>query len=202
MIPPRTPRLALDRLLLVATGSVAAADLPFWSTWLRTEYPDLEVKVALTPSATRFVTPTALAGRLRGEVLLDEWPQDTTEATHVELWQWAEGVLVHPCTLDYLGRLAQGLAGTPSLLALQCTSVPVVLAPGLPPGGAESRAYQEHVERLGARPNVRVIPPQPGHSSSTGRMNGWAPQLFPECLAALEGLRRALEPQHDEELTA
>lgn len=195
---PHTPVLGLERLLVVVTGSLAAADLPFWATWLRTAYPDLHVKVVLTRSATRFVTPHAVEARVHGEVILDEWAQDSPAATHVELSSWAEGVLVHPCTFDYLARLSLGLAGSPSMLALQCTDVPVVVAPGLPPGATRSPAYQEHVERLERRPNVALVPPQPGRSSVTGQMDGWAPQLFPQCLAQVEGVRTRLRADRRE----
>lgn len=189
---PSAPRLGLDRLLLIVTGSVSAADMPFWSTWLRTEYPDLAVRVLLTRSARRFVTAPAIAARLHCEVSPDTWEEDAG-ATHVELWHWAEAALVYPCTFDYLSRLALGRGDSPGLLALQCATVPVVVAPALPPGGAQSAAYQQHVAHLRTRRNVRVVPPQPGRSSVTGRLDAWAPQLFPLAVGAVEAVRQELE---------
>lgn len=182
---PPNPPLQLQRLALIATGSVAAADLPFWATWLRTTYPDLEVTAVLTRSARRFVSAAALSGRLRGRVLEDVWPEDVGDARHVSLHRWAEGFLVFPCTLDYLARLALGMGDSPSMLAAQCTTAPIVLAPALPPGGQESPAYRRHAEAVVQRPNVTLVPPQPGTSVTTKEHDAWAPALLPDCINAL-----------------
>lgn len=191
------PALGLSRLMVVATGSVAAADLPFWSTWLRTYYPQLEVTVVLTPNAKRFVTPAGLQGRVNGEVLDDVWPDDDVRARHVELTEWAQAVLVFPCTFSYCARLALGLADSPSLLAAQCTPAPVVLAPALPPGGAQSPAFRQHLATLDGRSNVAVVPPQPGYSTTTGRLDAWAPALLPHCVEEVERVRLRLAARHD-----
>ncbi|GAB3206652.1 flavoprotein [Marinactinospora thermotolerans] len=193
------PEFGVSRLLLVATGSVSTADLPFWGTWLRTCYPDLEIMLALTRSARRFVTPTALHGRINGEVIPDTWPEDDPRALHVELAEWAEAVLVYPATLHFTARLALGLADSPALLAAQCTKAPIVVAPALPPGGVDSPAYLAHRSALAARPNVVVMPPRPGISVTTGRPGAWAPALLPHCLEALERLRDARDPGSREE---
>lgn len=191
------PDLGLSRLLLVATGSVSAADLPFWSTWLRTYYPELQVTVVLTPNARRFVTRAGLQGRVNGEVLDDVWPDDDVRARHVELSEWAQAVLVFPCTFSYCARLALGLADSPSLLAAQCTPAPVVLAPALPPGGAQSPAFRQHLAALVGRVNVTVVPPQPGYSTTTGRLDAWAPALLPHCVEEVERLRLRLAALRD-----
>jgi phosphopantothenoylcysteine decarboxylase/phosphopantothenate--cysteine ligase len=99
----------------------------------------LELRVAVTRNAERFVTRGALGPMSGGNALLDAWPDGPVDrALHVELAEWADTVIVHPASLHFLARLAQGLADTPVLLALQCTTAPVVLAPALPPG-AERR---------------------------------------------------------------
>ncbi|MFE3460993.1 flavoprotein [Nocardiopsis aegyptia] len=186
---PTIPALGVSRLLLVATGSVSSADLPFWCTWLRTCYPEMAVKVVLTRGANRFVTTAGLHGRVPGEVLADEWPDGQGAAAHVLLQDWAEAVIVHPATLHYLARFALGLADCPSLLALQCTSAPIAIAPALPPGGATSHAYLSHRRAVESRDNVALCPPRRGVSVTTGKPDSWAPALLPECVEALEALR-------------
>ncbi|GAA2016393.1 hypothetical protein JL107_09870 [Nakamurella flavida] len=189
---PSVPDLQLDRLLLVATGSVSAADVPFWATWLRTAYPELQVDVAVTAGARRFLATAALHGRVTGRVVEDTWPQDATTARHVDFAEWAQAILIFPSTFHYTARLALGLADSPSLLAAQCTTAPVVLAPALPPGGTRSVAYQQHVRALAERENTRVVPPRPGVSTTTGRHDSWAPALLPDCIAQVEQVRRTL----------
>lgn len=185
--------LGFRRLLIVATGSVSAADLPFWGTWLRGTHPELDVKVALTRSAQRFVTAVSLAGRFDAPILDDAWPPEEAHARHVEFGEWAEAVLVYPCTFHYLSRFALGLADSPSLLAAACTTAPVVLTPALPPGGRQSHIYQRNLTLLAERPNVSVVPPQPGYSITTRRQDAWASAMMPEALAELQRLHTCLQ---------
>ncbi|MFF9409873.1 flavoprotein [Streptomyces anandii] len=186
------PSLGLSRLLLVVTGSNSAATLPFWLTWLGEVYPHLQVKVAVTSSAERFVTRHGLASHRFGEAEHDAWPRDDSHARHVEWSEWAQGILVYPATFHFVARLALGLADSPALLAAQCTSGPVAVAPALPPGGWQSPACAAHVAALSMRPNTTVVPPRPGVSRTTGRPDAWAPALMPEAIRALESVRRDL----------
>ncbi|MFE0462677.1 flavoprotein [Kitasatospora sp. NPDC058965] len=184
----RTPQqpLALrsHRLLLVATGSIMVAHLPTELFWLRRQQPELEVQVVLTRSAGRFVSKEALHAVAGRPVLDDAWEpgSDTAGARHVEWARWAELAVVWPATMHYTARLALGLADSPSLLALHCTGAPVGVAPSLPPGGWESPVMAGHVAALEARPGVKVVPPEPGLSWTTGKADGW---LCPPLTAVL-----------------
>lgn len=193
---PHAPALGVERLLMVSTGSAYATSLPFWLDWLRASYTGLEVSVVLTGSARRFVTRQALAHRVAGDVLFDEWPEDEVHARHVALAEWAEALVVYPATLHYTARLALGLADSPSLLAAQCTRAPIAVAPALPPGGLDSPAFREHWSQLSARPNVVMVPPEQGRSLTTGRMEAWVPPTLPEVIERLEGRRVQLVDDH------
>ncbi|MFB7169751.1 flavoprotein [Streptomyces sp. NPDC056254] len=186
------PALGISRLLLVVTGAVAAAELPYWLGWLRSTYPSLELRIGVTASAERFVSRVTLAGHSGAEVLPDRWAEDEVHARHVLWTEWAEAVVVAPATLHFMARLALGLADSPALLAAQCTTAPVVLLPALPPGGLHSAAYRAHHAALAVRPNVAVLPPRPGLSMTTGREDAWAPAPLPDALAMVEQRRREL----------
>jgi phosphopantothenoylcysteine synthetase/decarboxylase len=182
------------RLLVIGTGSVTAAHLPFWASWLKIGHPATEVRYVLTGAAGRFVTRESLAAIGGCEVQADRWPDEPEpRARHVDLAQWPDTVVVFPATLNYLARLALGLGDSPSLLALQCTRAAIALAPALPPGGAESAAYAEHAAKLGARRNVAVVTPHPGRSTTSGKREAWAPAPFPDVLSVADRLRAALE---------
>ncbi|MEY9949326.1 flavoprotein [Kitasatospora sp. GAS1066B] len=191
--PVGVPALGLSRLLLVVTGSSSAATMPFWLNWLGELYPALRVQPVLTRSAQRFVTRQGMTGARTGEALLDLWPEDELTARHVEWAEWAEAVLVYPASFHFLARLALGLADSPALLAAQCTTAPLVVAPALPPGGWQSPACVAHVAALTARPNTAVLTPRPAASLTTGRQDAWAPALFPAAIGELERLRTAAD---------
>ncbi|MFI5678371.1 flavoprotein [Streptomyces cellulosae] len=183
-----------QRLLVIGTGSVTAAHLPFWASWLKMGHPGTEVRYVLTGAATRFVTRDALVAIGGCDVLTDRWPDEPEpRARHVDLAQWPDAVVVLPATLNYLARLALGLGDSPSLLALQCTRAAIALAPALPPGGVESAAYAEHTAKLRGRRNVTVVPPHPGRSTTSGKREAWAPASFPDVLAAADRLRAHLQ---------
>jgi phosphopantothenoylcysteine synthetase/decarboxylase len=164
------------RLLIVVTGSLNAVSTPSRLFWLRTSFPELELRVVVTRSAEKFVTRTALSVTTGTSSMLDEW-DDTARpgAMHMALVQWAEAILVIPASLNYMARVALGLADSPSVLAIQCTGVPVVIAPSLPPGGWESPAVKQHLRCLAQRPNVSVIHPLQGLSLTTGRLEAYLP---------------------------
>ena len=193
-----TPEAAVPfhakRLLYVITGGVQAMFGPMWLQWFRTSYPELALRYAITRSAAQFTTMTALsvaAGEHRGAV--DEWGEAPRDAPHVELAQWPDAILVHPATMNFVARFSLGLADTPVLLALQCTSSPIALCPALPPGGYANPAYRRHVTELSERDNVTVLPPVTGRSLSTGEIGVGTAAALPHAVAALEELRCWLE---------
>ncbi|MET9637609.1 flavoprotein [Streptomyces virginiae] len=188
----------ISRLLLVVTGSASAIGLPQWLGWLRREYPQLTVRVAMSRSAERFVTPLSLGLRLEEDVEIDAW-EECTRARHVEYAEWAQAVLVYPSTFHFTARLALGLADTPVLLALQCTDAIVAVAPSLPPGGLDSPAFRSHWSTLAARPNVVLVPPAPGYSLTTGREDGWVPPPLTEALRRIEDRRTEREREREQE---
>ncbi|MEU6103052.1 flavoprotein [Streptomyces flaveolus] len=184
------------RLVLVVTGSLSAAHTPFWTNWLRRAYPETELRVVLTRSAGRFVTRQALASLSGAAVETDVWPDEpSTSALHVELAEWADTFVVAPATLGFCTRLANGACDSPVLLALQCSAVPQVLAPALPPGGLTSRAYERARELLAEAPHVAVVPPVAGLSSTTGRWDAALNAPMPTVIAAAERLRTATARQ-------
>ncbi|GAB7181536.1 hypothetical protein ATKI12_1367 [Kitasatospora sp. Ki12] len=184
------PEFAGRRLLYVTTGGVQAMFLPMWLSWLRANYPRTEVRAVVTASARRFVGSTAAAAAGGGGLpVVDRWPDEPDRALHVELAQWPDTVLVHPATMHFVARFSQGLADTPTLLALQCTRAPVVVCPALPPGGHHNPAYRRHVAELSERDNVTVLPPIPGMSLSTGAEGIGTAALLPNAIAALEDMR-------------
>ncbi|MGW3273681.1 flavoprotein [Streptomyces kronopolitis] len=174
--------LNLNRLLIVVTGSAYAWSTPYWLEWLRLHCPELEVRVVLTRSAKRFVTPQSVGSRVAGAVATDVWPDDEATARHVEWAEWADAILVYPATLHFMARLALGLADSPALLAAQCSQGTVAVAPALPPGALEGAAVRQHWAALAARPNTVLVPPIAGRSLTTGREDAWVPPPLPEAL--------------------
>ncbi|GAB3460403.1 hypothetical protein GCM10027570_45330 [Streptomonospora sediminis] len=188
------PDVDVRRLLFVVTGAAPASTIPGWLNWLHGSVADLEITVVMTRSAARFATPTALSAAGTRKVVFDEWPDDAggEGALHVRLQEWAEAAIVFPATLHYMGRLALGLADTPSLLALQSTTVPVAVVPSVPPGASEAEPFQQHWARLVERRNIVLVPPLEGISLTTGKQGGGSSGPLHDALWRLQERRAAL----------
>jgi phosphopantothenoylcysteine synthetase/decarboxylase len=94
-----------------------------------------EVTVAMTEAATRFITPLtfqALSGR---PVYDSQWSHiESHDPQHISLARQADLMLIAPCTMDMLAKLAHGR--TDDVVALIASAVdlsrqPVLLAPSM-----------------------------------------------------------------------
>ncbi|MDV8023042.1 flavoprotein [Rhodococcus sp. IEGM 1330] len=176
-----------SRLLYVVTGGFQAA-LALDRVAAAQHDGRFEVQVILTRSAQRFLTRLALGAIAQRVPLIDAFDEHD-HALHVELADWADGVIVHPATMDFVARLAHGFGNSPALLAIQCTRAPVVVCPSLPPGGAYNEGYRDNVRRLSLRDNVSVVAPVSGISASSGSEGIGVCVPFEQALSALADLK-------------
>ena len=187
------PGLALSgrRVLLGVTGGVAAYKSVLLLR-LMTE-AGADVRVVMTPSATRFVGPDTFAALSRHPVHSDVF--DRTDAVlHVRLAHEADVAVVAPATANVLAKLALGIADdllTSTLLEAQC---PLVLAPAMHTGMWSSPATQANVRLLVVR-GAHMVGPADGALAAgdegTGRM-AEPPEIL---VAILDALSR--EPMSD-----
>lgn len=155
------------RLLVISTGTLSTAHLPFWLNWLSANRPHYDVRVGLTDSAKRFVSSPALAALTKAPVVSNTWDaMDGLRAVHTELATDYDGVLVYPASVAFLSGLASGSGTSPFFLAVLGTSVPVVIAPTFPPGVADNPIITDVLARLADVPNYHVVSTQKGKSRS------------------------------------
>lgn len=181
-----TPSFNFRHLLLIGTGALSVAHLPFWLNWIQGSFPQLVVRVAITPSAARFVSVDALRA-VAEDVVLDAWDANPVRpAPHVALARWADAALVHPAGMNFIARLAQGLADTPVQMALQLTEAVIGVAPALPPGHRNSPALRRHLALLADDPRVVVGPTGEAVSATTGSPEDGAAAPVPVMFSLME----------------
>src|SRR5215472_1171830 len=166
------------RIALLVSGGIAAykiVDLASALTQAR-----CDVRVAMTPSAMRFVGPPTFEGVTGNEVLTGLWHAGGSPEPHVFLGDWAQVILVAPATANVIGRIAGGRSDdivTATLLAARC---PVVVAPAMNDAMWSKQSVQDNLATLRDR-GVTVVEPDAGHLASghvgTGRLAG-APAMF------------------------
>lgn len=190
------------RLLLVVTGALSASFTPYWVNWLHSLDLGITLRIVMTRSAERFVSPVVLSALVGRPVEPDTWHEKSEGILHVDLADWADAIIVHPCTFDYMSRIATGRGDSPSALALQSTGAPTVLCPALPPGTVRGEAYESHRRSIESRRAMIVATPTVGISASTGRHDASPPMHFPIALAKLAQITKHLsEGEHDGEPT-
>src|SRR6202171_4281879 len=96
-------------IVLGVTGGIAAYKTPELVRRLRDAGAD--VRVIVTPNATRFVAPLALATVSDHGVIVEQWGDpDKGGVDHIELARWAEMLLIAPATANFIAKMAVGIA--------------------------------------------------------------------------------------------
>lgn len=181
--------LQKKRILLGVTGGIAAYKSP--EIVRRLKDAGAEVRVVMTPSATRLVAPTVFQA-VSGEPVRSELWDEAAEAamSHIELARWADLVLVAPATAHLLSQLAAGDAG--NLLTTVClaTRAPIVLAPAMNQAMWRHPATQANRRTLESR-GVCFVGPASG-SQACGDVGPGRMVEAAELLPALAGEATAL----------
>jgi phosphopantothenoylcysteine decarboxylase/phosphopantothenate--cysteine ligase len=151
------------RIALLVSGGIAAYKVVDLASALT--QAGCEVRVAMTPSAMRFVGPPTFQGVTGQPVLTGMWAATGSPEPHVFLGDWAQLILVAPATANVIGRIAGGRSDdvvTATLLAARC---PVIVAPAMNDAMWSKAAVQENVSTLRHR-GVTVVEPETGHLAS------------------------------------
>ena len=165
------------RVALLVSGGIAAYKIVDLASALT--QAGCQVRVAMTPSAMRFVGPATFQGVTGHDVLTGLWGSggDSSPEPHVFLGDWAQLILVAPATANVIGRIASGRSDdivTATLLAARC---PVVVAPAMNDAMWAKPAVQDNLATLRHR-GVTIVEPETGHLASghegAGRLAGAA----------------------------
>ncbi len=161
------------RVLLGVTGGIAAYKSCELVRLLGRE--GARVRVVLTESATRFVTPLTFQALSGNPVRVDLFDEAHESAMgHIELARWAEQLVVAPATADFIARLAHGHAD--DLLTTLClaSEAPLLIAPAMNHRMWLHPATRENVALLESR-GVEFVGPEAGEQacgeSGPGRMS-------------------------------
>ncbi|MDZ8068308.1 MAG: bifunctional phosphopantothenoylcysteine decarboxylase/phosphopantothenate--cysteine ligase CoaBC [Nostoc sp. DedQUE08] len=140
--------LKLNRVLIGVGGGIAAYKIcELVSTLFKT---GVEIRVILTRSAQKFITPLTISTLSRHPAYTDDdfWQPTHSRPLHIELGEWADIMVIAPLTANTLAKLAYGMADnllTNTVLASTC---PVLLAPAMNTDMWEQRSVQRNWQQL------------------------------------------------------
>jgi phosphopantothenoylcysteine decarboxylase/phosphopantothenate--cysteine ligase len=148
------------RVLLGVTGGVAAYKVAELARLLMRN--NVSVQVAMTESATRFVTPATFQALIGRPVYTDLWDaRFDNHMPHIELSRGVEAIVVAPASADFLAKLAHGNAD--DLLSTVCVArnCPLLVAPAMNVEMWENAATQRNVATLRAD-GITILGPAAG----------------------------------------
>lgn len=158
----------------------------------------VQVRVVMTPAATRFVTPLSFESLSGHPVLHDLWAeQPDLTVSHVRLGDLARVLAIVPATADAIARLALGIADDALTATALATTAPLLLAPAMNRDMWRNPATQTNVATLLAR-GASLIGPDEGWLAEGIRGPGRlaAPAAVVDAILALLNPRRDLVGAH------
>lgn len=121
-----------------------------------------QVIVAMTESATKFVTPLTFQILTKHDVYLDSFDEkDPEKINHIHLADWADLAIVVPATANTIGKLANGIADNLVTSALIATNVTRVVVPAMNEKMLYNPASQRNLQQL-EKDGYHIIEPEEG----------------------------------------
>ena len=161
------------KILVGVTGGIAAYKAAEVVRLLRKL--NAQVHVAMTKSATEFITPLTLQSLSSNPVycnLFDEPKLWNVE--HIALAEHVDAVIVAPATANILAKMAMGLADDFLSTVLLATRAPIFVAPAMNHAMYHHPATQDNLSLLKER-GIQVIGPDSGYqacgTNGDGRMS-------------------------------
>ena len=169
------------RILLGLTGGIAAYKAAELARLL--VQAGVDVQVAMTEAASRFITPVTMQALSGKPVHSDLWDAGIpNNMAHIELTRDRDAILIAPASADFLAKLAHGRCD--DLLSTMCVArdCPLLVAPAMNLQMWANPATQRNVQQLRAD-GIAVLGPASGDQAcgetGMGRMlEAW--EIFEE----------------------
>lgn len=110
---------------------------------------DIDVRVIMTDSATKFVTPLAFQSLSQNMVVTDMFAEPKAfEIQHISLAKRADVFLVAPATANIIGKIANGIADDMLSTTVMATKAKVIFAPAMNTNMYENLIVQNNIDKL------------------------------------------------------
>jgi phosphopantothenoylcysteine decarboxylase/phosphopantothenate--cysteine ligase len=169
--------LSGKRIILGVTGGIAA----YKAAFLLREFQKAgaEVRVTMTPSATRFVGLETFASLSGHEVAVDIFPENPGSSDwtrHINWGEWADLFVIAPCTANTLAKITTGISDnmlSSTVLAARC---PVLICPTMDGEMYESPAVSRNLKKV-QEFGYYILEPETGYLASGLEGKGRLPEI-------------------------
>jgi len=148
------------RIVLGVSGGIAAYKAP--ELVRRLQDVGADVRVILTPNATRFVSPLSLAAVSNHGAIVEQWgDSEKGGVDHIELARQSELLLIAPATANIIAKLAVGIADDALSTYAVAHRGDVMVAPAMNWAMLQHPTVVQNIETLRRR-GVAIIEPESG----------------------------------------
>lgn len=135
------------KILLGVTGGIAAYKACDLTSKLTQQGAD--VRVIMTESATKFVSPLTFQALSRNDVYTDTFDEkDSRRIAHIDLADWADLILIAPATANVIGKIAQGIGDDMLSTTLLAARADTYIAPAMNVHMYAHPAVEENMKKL------------------------------------------------------
>jgi phosphopantothenoylcysteine decarboxylase/phosphopantothenate--cysteine ligase len=166
-------------ILVGVTGGIAAYKVCYFVRELVRSQAD--VRVVMTESGQRFVTPLTFSALSKYPVLVDLWTADQSSDSdistrHINLANWADAFVIAPASANTIAKLTHGISDNLlTIVALACAR-PIILAPAMDADMYLHEATQKNLAILRQR-GMHVMNPESGELASGLSGPGRLPEI-------------------------
>lgn len=143
------------KILLGLSGGIAAYKICYLVRMLVKQ--GAEVRIIMTPSATKFVSPITLSALSKNEVIINMFPESNdlsqaekveTKTWHVNLGIWADVFMIAPATANTIAKIANGISDNFLLASVLASRCPVVIAPTMDDDMYKNPVTKNNIDKL------------------------------------------------------
>jgi phosphopantothenoylcysteine decarboxylase/phosphopantothenate--cysteine ligase len=133
-----------------------------------------EVKIIMTPSATKFVSPLTLSVLSRNDVVINTFPdiddyskaeKSSLSTWHINYGLWADVFVIAPATTNTIAKIEAGICDNFLLCTVFAARCPIVLVPSMDEDMYNHRITQRNIESL-KKKDFSIINPVYGELAS------------------------------------
>ncbi len=175
-------------VIIGVTGGIAAYKAAEIVRLLKKD--DIMVKVAMTKSATKFVTPLTFEALSGERVIHDMFGQEGTAIDHIRWGQESDLIIIAPATANFIGKMAHGIGDDFLSTCVLAATAKMLVCPSMNTRMFENPAVQENLSLLKRRGFIIM---EPGQGELACGTEG--PGRLPEPDEILEQAKKLLSDQ-------